>query len=53
MKVPGHHLQGALNAELPTSIPQFRRNLYLSAYGEGWGLYTESLVKRWASTRRL
>ena len=42
--VPGHHLQGALNQELPESIPQFRRNLYLSAYGEGWGLYTEFLV---------
>ena len=26
------------------SIPQFRRNLYLSAYGEGWGLYTEFLA---------
>ena len=43
--VPGHHLQGALNAELPKRIPQFRRNLYLSAYGEGWGLYTESLAE--------
>ena len=42
--VPGHHLQGALNQELPESIPQFRRNLYLSAYGEGWGLYTEFLA---------
>ena len=42
--VPGHHLQGALNNELPESIPQFRRNLYLSAYGEGWGLYTEYLA---------
>lgn len=42
--VPGHHLQMALNAELPKTIPAFRRNLYLSAYGEGWGLYTESLA---------
>ena len=42
--VPGHHLQGALNQELPESIPKFRRNLYLSAYGEGWGLYTEFLA---------
>ncbi len=42
--VPGHHLQMALNAELPETIPQFRRNLYLSAYGEGWGLYTEKVA---------
>ena len=41
--VPGHHLQGSLNNELPESIPSFRRNLYLSAYGEGWGLYSEFL----------
>ena len=43
--VPGHHLQGSLNNELPESIPKFRRNLYLSAYGEGWGLYTEFLAE--------
>jgi uncharacterized protein (DUF885 family) len=42
--VPGHHLQGSLNNELGDSIPQFRRNMYLSAYGEGWGLYTEYLA---------
>jgi len=42
--VPGHHLQGALNSELGDSIPQFRKDLYLSAYGEGWGLYTEFLA---------
>ena len=42
--VPGHHLQGALNQELSEDIPQFRKNLYLSAYGEGWGLYTEFLA---------
>ena len=43
--VPGHHLQGSLNNELGDSIPQFRRNLYLSAYGEGWGLYSEFLAE--------
>ena len=43
--VPGHHLQGALNNELGNRIPSFRKNLYLSAYGEGWGLYTEYLAE--------
>jgi len=43
--VPGHHLQGALNKELGDSIPHFRKNMYLSAYGEGWGLYTEFLAE--------
>ena len=42
--VPGHHLQGSLNNELGDSIPGFRRNLYLSAFGEGWGLYSEFLA---------
>jgi uncharacterized protein (DUF885 family) len=41
--VPGHHLQMSLNSELGEHIPKFRRNLYLSAYGEGWGLYSEYL----------
>lgn len=42
--VPGHHLQISLNNELPETIPKFRRDLYLSAYGEGWGLYAEYLA---------
>ncbi|MDP3358559.1 MAG: DUF885 domain-containing protein [Lutibacter sp.] len=41
--VPGHHLQISLNNELGVSFPKFRRELYLSAYGEGWGLYAEFL----------
>ena len=36
--VPGHHLQIALNEEGDKNIPAFRKNFYLSAYGEGWGL---------------
>ncbi len=43
--VPGHHLQISLNAELGDSIPSFRRNFYLSAFGEGWGLYSEFLAE--------
>ena len=40
--VPGHHLQIALNRELE-SLPDFRRFSYISAFGEGWGLYAEYL----------
>ncbi|QYJ89925.1 DUF885 domain-containing protein [Shewanella halotolerans] len=40
--VPGHHLQISLNKEL-TSLPNFRRYSYISAFGEGWGLYSEYL----------
>jgi uncharacterized protein (DUF885 family) len=40
--VPGHHLQIALAQEI-TGIPSFRNNFYTSAFGEGWGLYSEYL----------
>jgi uncharacterized protein (DUF885 family) len=40
--VPGHHLQIALSREL-TNVPNFRRFSYISAFGEGWGLYCEWL----------
>ena len=39
---PGHHHQSALSMELE-NVPSFRRNLYFSAFGEGWGLYSEKL----------
>jgi len=42
--VPGHHLQISLNAELE-HLPKFRRYNYISAFGEGWGLYSEKLAK--------
>lgn len=40
--VPGHHLQISLNQERD-DLPPFRRYSYLSAFGEGWGLYAEWL----------
>ena len=40
---PGHHFQGSIAMEL--DVPEFRKTLYHSAYGEGWGLYSESLGK--------
>ncbi|MES3018117.1 MAG: DUF885 domain-containing protein [Bacteroidota bacterium] len=40
--VPGHHLQISLARELD-SLPDFRKTLYINAFGEGWGLYGEYL----------
>jgi uncharacterized protein (DUF885 family) len=40
--VPGHHLQIMLAAELK-DLPRFRTRYYISAFGEGWGLYSEYL----------
>lgn len=39
---PGHSLQLEL-AEEQHNFPAFRRDGYISAYGEGWGLYSEFL----------
>jgi len=42
--IPGHHYQTSLQQE-NTALPDFRKTLWYSAYGEGWALYTESLGK--------
>ena len=39
---PGHALQMPLAAE-HEGLPDFRRYTYISAYGEGWALYSERL----------
>jgi uncharacterized protein (DUF885 family) len=42
--VPGHHLQISLSREMQ-DLPEVRRYTYISAFGEGWGLYSEFLGK--------
>ena len=39
---PGHAFQMPLASE-NKSLPPFRQNSYISAYGEGWALYSERL----------
>lgn len=42
--IPGHHFQISLTQE-NQDLPDFRKTLWYSAYGEGWALYTESMGK--------
>lgn len=41
--LPGHHFEASLAQE--SDLPRFRRYTRFNAYGEGWGLYAESLGK--------
>ena len=41
--VPGHHQQNAIASEIE-GVPEFRKVLGYSAFGEGWGLYSEKLA---------
>ena len=42
--IPGHHMQIAIQQELE-NIPKFRKFSRVTAYSEGWGLYSEYLPK--------
>ena len=42
--IPGHHYQISLTQE-SDELPEFRKTLWYSGYGEGWALYSESLGK--------
>lgn len=42
--IPGHHLQLAIQTELK-GVPPFRKFGGVTAYSEGWGLYSEKLAK--------
>lgn len=42
--IPGHHYQISLQQE-NKELPKFARFLWYGAYGEGWGLYCESMGK--------
>lgn len=42
--MPGHHLETAITFENET-IPQFRRNTFLTVYSEGWAEYASNYAR--------
>jgi uncharacterized protein (DUF885 family) len=49
--LPGHHMQISIAQEL-TTIPTFRRQGIITAYVEGWALYSEWLAQEMPGTYR-
>lgn len=42
----GHHLQHAYSVEYPAkNVPEYFKDTWYTAYGEGWALYVEDLAK--------